>query len=245
MAICGRRCDKRLGKMRGMDLRLGAGTVITRPRRETDVTKCKYNREDNEYRCSEPLQRFQGGATSAEYTSGPITLTIPAQSGDQIRAFGKSPPGSVPYTLTVKFDTMLWGRNFYTAGIYIIDSSGKLLTLSYQTNTAQSTPLALSISHWNSTSSFNSGPKTVEVSESRTLWFRVTNDGTNWTFYVSHNGADWVNFYSEGITSFLGSTISSLGVYGDNNDTATIRLSSLVSIWSFELASGSGTNSSW
>jgi len=38
---------------------------------------------------------------------------------------------------------------------------------------------------------------------------------------------------------------SSLGVYGDNNDTATIRLSSLVSIWSFELASGSGTNSSW
>gem|GEM_PF-6385855 len=231
--------------MRGMDLRLGAGTVITRPRRETDVTKCKYNREDNEYRCSEPLQRFQGGATSAEYTSGPITLTIPAQSGDQIRAFGKSPPGSVPYTLTVKFDTMLWGRNFYTAGIYIIDSSGKLLTLSYQTNTAQSTPLALSISHWNSTSSFNSGPKTVEVSESRTLWFRVTNDGTNWTFYVSHNGADWVNFYSEGITSFLGSTISSLGVYGDNNDTATIRLSSLVSIWSFELASGSGTNSSW
>lgn len=152
----------------------------------------------------------------------------------------------MPYTLTVKIDTLLWSRNFYTAGIYIIDSSGKLLTLCYQTNAGgNGTPHELGTIHWNSTSSFNSEPKSIAISESRTWWFRVTNDGTNWTFYISHNGADWINFYSEGVTSFLGSTISSLGVYADNNDTASIGVSSFVSLWSFELATGSGTNSTW
>lgn len=189
----------------------------------------------------------QGGASETEYANGPITLTIPAQSGDQIRGFGQPPPGSVPYTLTVKFDTLLWGTLYYTCGIYIIDSTGKVLGMSYhtQTSTSSTTPHFISANRFNSTTSFNSSPRTAFVSESRTWWFRVTNDGTNWTFYVSHNGADWIQFYSEAVTSFLGPTISSLGVYGDINDTASTGLSALVSIWSFELANGSGTNSSW
>jgi hypothetical protein len=51
--------------------------------------------------------------------------------------------------------------------------------------------------------------------------------------------------FAEGVTAFLGSTIASLGVFGDNNDTTGIGFSSLISLWSFEVASGSGTNSSW
>jgi hypothetical protein len=67
----------------------------------------------------------------------------------------------------------------------------------------------------------------------------------NWNFYVSDDGINWMAFYSEPVTSFLGSTISLLGVYGDNNDTASIGLSSITSICSYELTTGSGTNSSW
>jgi hypothetical protein len=188
----------------------------------------------------------QGGASYAEYTNGPITLTVPAQSGDQVRGIGQAPPGTTPYTLTAKIDTMLWGKNFYVAGIYVLDSGGKLLTIQYQTATISgATPHNIGVNRWNSATSFNSSPKGQQVSESRVWWLRVKNDGTNWTFSVSPNGADWISFYSEGVTAFLGPTIASLGVFGDNNDTGGIGLSSFVSIWSYELASGSGTNSSW
>jgi hypothetical protein len=188
----------------------------------------------------------QGGASYAEYINGPLTISIPAQSGDQLRGLSQSPPGSTPYTLTVKIDTLLWGKNFYNAGIFIIDSSGRVLTLSYQTSTGSSqTQHAVSVIRWNSSSSFSSTQMGAPISESRTWWLRVNNDGTNWNFSISHNGADWMALYSEGVSAFLGSTISGLGVFGDNNDTAPLGLGSLVSIWSYELASGSGTNSSW
>jgi hypothetical protein len=188
----------------------------------------------------------QGGASYAEYTNGPITLTIPAQSGDQVRGIGQAPPSSTPYTLTAKIDTMLWGKDYYVAGIYVLDSGGKLLTIQYQTATISgATPHNIGVNRWNSATSFNSSPKGEQVSESRTWWLRINNDGTNWNFYVSPNGADWMLFYSEGVTAFLGSTIASLGVFGDNNDTTGIGFSSLISLWSFEVASGSGTNSSW
>lgn len=188
----------------------------------------------------------QGGASYAEYVNGPITLTVPAQSGDQLRGIGRAPPTSTPYTLTAKIDTMLWGKNFYVAGVYVIDSSGKMLALVYQTSTGSSeTQHSIGVTRWNSASSFNSTAKGEQVSESRTWWLRINNDGTNWNFSISPNGADWMSFWSEGVTSFLGPTITSLGVFGDNNDTGGIGLSSFISVWSYELASGSGTNSSW
>jgi hypothetical protein len=186
----------------------------------------------------------QGSASYTEHTNGPITLSVPAQSGDQLRGIGIAPPGSTPYTLTVKLGSLLWGRNFYVAGIYIRDSTGKMLTMAAQA-TVSTAPQGINVTRWNSTTSFNATQKSKEVTASATWWFRVTNNGANWNFYISPNGADWISYYSEGSTAFLGSTISDLGVYGDNNDTASIGLNSLISIWSYELATGAGTNSHW
>jgi hypothetical protein len=185
----------------------------------------------------------QGGASYAEHANGPITLTVPAQSGDEIRGLGQVPPGSPPYTLTIKIDTMLWGSPYFVAGIFIIDSSGKLVTLQYFPSI--SATYAIAVNQYNSTTSFNSAAISKQVSASRTWWLRANNDGTNWNFSISPNGADWLSLYSEGLTAFLGPTITSLGVFGDNVDTTGIGLSSLISIWSYELAAGSGTNSSW
>ena len=183
----------------------------------------------------------QGGAAYTEHTNGPITLTIPAQSTDALRGLGQVPPGSTPYTLTAKLDTLLVGTNYYVSGIYIRDSGGKLLTLSYQTSNGPN----IIVTRWNSVTLYNATPKGKLISAARTWWLRVNNDGTNWTFSMSHNGADWLSFYSESLTAFLGSTITDLGVYGDNHDVSSTGLSSMISIWSFELAGGSGTNSSW
>jgi hypothetical protein len=187
----------------------------------------------------------QGSASYAEYTNGPITLSIPAQGSDQLRGIGQAPPSSTPYTLTAKIDTLLWGGNYYLGGIYVLDSGGKLLALNYQTQSGSQTAHTLAVERWNSVSSINTTVKSAPISDARVWWFRVNNDGTNWNFYVSHDGVDWINFYSEPLGAFLGPTISTLGVFGDNNDTTAIGLGSFISIWSYELVTGSGTNSSW
>ncbi len=183
----------------------------------------------------------QGTATYTEYSNGPISLSIPAVVGDQLRGLGQTPPGSTPYTLTVKLDFLLWGVNWSTAGIYVRDSAGKLIGM-HEQGTGGS-PTLIQVNHYNSVSSFNSTAKQVSVNAPRTIWFRVRNDGTNWNFYISPNGADWIFIYAEALTSYLGSTITSVGVYGDNNNSTALNQN--VSIWSFELATGSGTDASW
>jgi hypothetical protein len=183
----------------------------------------------------------QGGATYTDYLHGPISISLPASSGDELRGLGQTPPGSTPYTLTAKLDMLLWGDNYSTAGIYICDSTGKLTVMHEQGSTGN--PAVIQVNHYSSTSSYSGNAKSVDINGQRTLWLRVTNDGTNWNFYISHNGADWSSIYSEALTAYLGPTISSIGVVGDNhNSSAPVQH---VSIWSFELGTGTGTNSSW
>lgn len=183
----------------------------------------------------------QGSASYIEHANGPITLTIPASGSDQIRALGKAPPGSAPYTLTAKLSAQTWGANFAVAGLYIQDSSGKIVYLN-QAGTAGNRA-AVQVNYFNSASSFNSTPKSWSTNGYSTFWLRIRNDGTNWNYYWSLNGADWVSVYSTPLTAFLGSTITSLGVFGNLNNSTYPNME--ISVWSFELTTGSGTDSSW
>jgi len=36
-----------------------------------------------------------------------------------------------------------------------------------------------------------------------------------------------------------------IGVYGDSNDTANLGMKTTISVWSFAVESGVGTNSQW
>lgn len=183
----------------------------------------------------------QGGASAIQYTNGPISVSIPGGTGnDQLRGLYVAPPGSPPYTLTIKLDLLVWTTNFDLGGAFILDSGGKLLVNSYEGENHNN-----SVVRWNSVTSFNNVQKTTPINPGRTWWFRIYNDGTNWNFQISHNGADWIQTYSEGLTSFLGGTITGLGFYGNWNDQSGINLSSTFSMWSFECVTGIGTNSHW
>lgn len=183
----------------------------------------------------------QGTASYVEHTNGPITLTVPASGADQIRALGQAPPGAAPYTLTAKIDAMTWGANYSIAGLYVRDSAGKIITFDQVGSSGN--PAVVQVAYFNSASSYNSAPRAYSTNGYRTFWLRIGNDGTNWNFYWSLNGADWTSIYSAPLTAFLGSTISSLGVFGNFNNSGYPSMQ--VSLWSFELVSGSGTNSSW
>ena len=184
-------------------------------------------------------QRNIGTATIVDHANGPITLNIPAQSGDQIRGIEEAVPTATPYTVTAKIAPFLWASNYFSAGIYLVDSSGKL-TVFYVGQPGSN----LIVANWPSVTVGGAWSYQTQFAPTQSNWLRITNDGTNFTFYTSLNGADWIKVYAASSTSFLGN-ITSAGVFGDNNDTNNIGLSSTLSVWSFAVEPGSGTNSHW
>lgn len=178
----------------------------------------------------------QGGATAIDHPNGPISMMVTAQGGDQLRGLEVSTIPSEPWTYTCKLAYQMFAENYYVTGLYIRDASGKLVTWSFGYGTG-----TLQFNHWSSVTSFNNQPYLRNVNNYSSIWLRIHYDGTNFITYVSQNGQDWISPYQESATAFIG-TPAAIGVYGDNNDGYGVD--SVVSIWSWELVSGNGTNSS-
>jgi hypothetical protein len=52
-------------------------------------------------------------------------------------------------------------------------------------------------------------------------WFRIVGDGTNITFYVSGNGSDWTQVWTETIATFIGA-VDQIGIFNDNESTSEL-----------------------
>lgn len=178
----------------------------------------------------------QSTAFATDYNNGPITLVAPPVSGDQLRCLTQAVPAA-PWTLTAELETLQFNIGSQLVGIVVFDSAGKAVTLQQQYSSQ-----ALNYQHWASTSSLASTVKTIPFVPGEKIWLRLYNDGTNMNAFVSINGADWISFYSEAVTAYLG-TISSAGFLADNNSSTAPSLP--VSCWSFELVAGTGNNTQW
>lgn len=72
-------------------------------------------------------------------------------------------------------------------------------------------------------------------------WFRIYDDGTLLYYSISSNGADWIQIYSETLSSTSMGTITLAGVAGESYGSRSLS----IAINSFEAVAGTGTNSSW
>jgi hypothetical protein len=178
----------------------------------------------------------QGPATAVQHTNGPISITAPAAGNFEMRGLQASVPGSTPWTLTTKLSSLLWNYQYNIIGVYVIDGSDKLFSneLLFNSNILQ-------VSHWNSATSYSNPSTTFSIIPKAMSWFRINNDGTSFNCMLSENGADWVTYFSESNTAFIGAPVAA-GVYVHNSG---ISLPNVESIWSFELVTGAGTDSTW
>jgi hypothetical protein len=147
--------------------------------------------------------------------SVPITTTL-AFPGAYIAV-----PGTVPWTVTMRAKYAALTGSFPGFGLFIKDTSGKMLGLTNETRGG--TP-SLLIKRLNSNISNNSNVylKTFyQVPE----WFRVTYDGVNINFYVSWDSQNWLFAWTETSTAFLNGNLQYVGIGGSNqvNDTAAWR----------------------
>lgn len=183
--------------------------------------------------------RNQGGATAVQHTGGPITITAPTSGNFAVRGLEiTSIPGTTPWTLTAKMSGLMWNNQYNILGVYIADATGRLVS----TEMLYGGPI-IQFSNWNSATSFGGTITTTPIVARPAVWLRIMNDGTNFIFSVSENGADWIQLTTQGVGAWLG-TPTAGGAYVHNSGD-NLSQNNTGSIWSLELVSGSGTNSSW
>ena len=133
-------------------------------------------------------------------------------NSDNITGYGVAVPGSTPYTFTLGMSSPLIQQANMIAGMFLTDGT-KVVTIG---NAAQSTG-GVKIDQWANNTTYAGQPfwQTGQMYP----FFRVTNNGTNLTYYYSLNGYSWLAFYQEAIAAYLG-TITYAGFCINNTYTS-------------------------
>jgi hypothetical protein len=176
----------------------------------------------------------QGGSTAVNITNGPMELTFPPTSGDQLRYFYSSIPASEPWTTTLQMAFMQPGSNYHWIGLGLSDGTK---IISFNIYDIGGTP-AIYVQRWNSTTSFNAIVYNVQFQfTTPTIFLRINDDATNFHYQLSINGVHWTTIYSESKTAFL--TATTVGILADNDTTNDWEIT--CDVWGWEAVIGNGT----
>lgn len=126
-----------------------------------------------------------------------IVLTNINENG-QPTMFSQAVPGSTPYNIYARIESIINGGR---VGLAIRNNStGNTTVISTGTNGN------VTVVHDNITASSGSGIAAIynqAFGGSAPKWFRINNNGTNLTYYVSFNGLSWLQILTETIASFV------------------------------------------
>jgi len=141
----------------------------------------------------------QGTATGVDDADG-IYLHAPATGAvHDIHILKKSAP-STPYTITAFFAPNVLGVNYHSVGLCWRQSSdGKLVTLNYYFNTNPS----IAVYKFTDESTYSAAYLTLSVWKEQLAFFRIEDDGTDRTCYVSMDGVNFIEIHTIGRTDFL------------------------------------------
>lgn len=160
----------------------------------------------------------QGSSALTDLDCGGIELFIPADGGNDLRAWYKSAP-TAPYKITACFlgypgkgnnGTTLgaqFGMGFYDA------VSGKVHYLDYAAGLEE-----FSVTYWPSFTNYGSQTFTdARDVGGNPVWFQVEDDGTNLKYYISHNGITFQQIYTELHTATLDNQPNNVLFGGNDN----------------------------
>lgn len=111
-------------------------------------------------------------------------------------------------TLRAKYPTLM--GSFPEFGVWLKDSSGKMLGIVMESRTSAA---SLLVKRCNSNTSLNNNVYNNPISDAPG-WFRVNYDGTNINLYVSWDSQNWLFVWSETKTTFLNGTLELVGIGG-------------------------------
>lgn len=173
----------------------------------------------------------QGTATVSNNSYGGWHLNAPAVgASDNNRMLVTSIPGTTPWSFIVRLNVLTLSVNYTDAGMTIRESStGKFYRLGFGVS-------GVVVDRWSGPTSFASNEMSpTAISHGTPIrWGKISYDGTNIVFSVSHDGLNWMQLRSVGKTSYFTSGPDQVGVVANANQ-ASGGLSCGVSVLSWFL----------
>jgi hypothetical protein len=161
------------------------------------------------------------GATVTD-SAGGLSLIVPAGSGGFDLSTMLLATPSTPYSVQCALSFMTCGANFCSlwAGLALSDSSGKLVTHGLFAN-GSGTLLELATSKLSSSSAeVGDYVSNVLFFQGLHLWLKISDDGTNFTFYRSADGVSWVQHWQVRRTDYLTAGPTTCGLFFGVDGTA-------------------------
>jgi len=165
----------------------------------------------------------QEGATAVE-TNGAICIIAPANSGGDLRILKKAAPAT-PYVVTALLWPLLMNTNYGSVGLCFIQSSDSKVQI---LSTSEAGPIQ--VSKYSNTSTFSAsyGAYTPNIlSNSRGLWFRIADDGTNRICSISADGINFTQLHTVSRTDYL--TADEIGFFAESANTTYQAINVLLS----------------
>lgn len=140
------------------------------------------------------------GTPTATQQGNSIYMYQPGTASDAIAELYMSPPAT-PYSVAVKITVFCLKWGFTSCGPYFGDGT-KEVRICKQIGNDEVT-----VEKYTNTTTFSS----TAFSQAATLhspmnWFKIRDDGTNKSFYISPDGINWYSVYSESSTAWLATT---------------------------------------
>jgi hypothetical protein len=173
----------------------------------------------------------QGSATAVDADDGGLKLTLPNETGRQIRGKWLTAP-SAPWVLTSYVmlgpGFKMWNAvNGTTIGLIAEESStGKLYYLKLRND-------RIILERMTNYTTFSANVNSFIENGHHEFWLRLEDDNTDVKGHVSRNGYDWVECFSEGRTAFLAGGANRIG-FGCESDGGAAGAHFYVKTWIVE-----------
>jgi hypothetical protein len=156
------------------------------------------------------------GSSTDNITNSWVSLAVPSNAGGSVNVRGlyRSAP-SPTYTFAAKMSFIGVLGNYIASGLMLRESSsGKLITF----GPGYRGPQEIDVGYWNSATSFNSLPLSGYAQSFMPMYFRITNDNTNFIFQISREAIAWVTVATLGKNAFFAGAADGVGfgVYTEN-----------------------------
>lgn len=145
------------------------------------------------------------GSAVLDTSLNQIGISAPSAAGESWRIQEAALPGATPWTLTTAIEIgSLASENFQSVAIGVKDA-GNAKILAFKGLLSSSGALSMTVTTYSNATTGVANLKTASLQNTPTylLWLRIVNDGTNFTFYYSPSGIQWVQFFVSAVNTYL------------------------------------------
>jgi hypothetical protein len=158
-------------------------------------------------------------STWTDIPGGGINQLTPGVNSFLLTGAVRTLASGTSYTIVLAVSGLRTSQDYEAYGICVTDGT-KYLTLMNGVHPGGA-GTCISIDGWATTTSASTNYyDNYAVESSGTIWYKMVNDGTHRTFYISADGLYWLQIYQSAYNGYLSETAAGFCAFADGNSGA-------------------------